>query len=73
MLAALSAAMVVPRRRIGFLFETLHIRRREMSISRDVDMVLQPSTCQPHLIGRALRVSDVFDKIKTEFLKEQNK
>jgi hypothetical protein len=28
-------------------------------------------TCQPLLVGRALHVSDIFDKIKTEFVKEK--
>jgi hypothetical protein len=28
-------------------------------------------TCQPLLVGRALHVSDIFDKIKTELVKER--
>jgi hypothetical protein len=28
-------------------------------------------TCQPFLIGRALHLADIFDKIKTEFVKER--
>jgi hypothetical protein len=28
-------------------------------------------TCQPLSVGRALHVSDIFDKIKTEFVKER--
>jgi hypothetical protein len=28
-------------------------------------------TCQPVLVGRALHLSDIFDKIKTEFVKER--
>jgi hypothetical protein len=30
-------------------------------------------TCQLLLVGRALHVSDIFDKIKTEFVKEKLK
>jgi hypothetical protein len=65
-LAALSAAMVVPRRRIGFLIGPLLIRHKQTDCRYGVTVI----TCQPLLIGGALHVSDIFDKIKTKFVKE---
>jgi hypothetical protein len=64
--------MVVPGRRIGFLIQPLHIRHQRT----DKSISFYDSTaicCQPLLIGTLLHVSDVFDKIKTEFVKERNK
>ncbi len=72
-LAALSAAMVVPRWRIGFLIGPLHIRHEQTtSPNRYVD---KSTWCDGHhlpttLVGRALHLSDIFDKIKTEFVKD---
>jgi hypothetical protein len=68
-LAALSAAMVVPRWRIGFLFGPLLIRHKQTDCRYRYGVTA--ITCQPLLVGRALHVSDIFDKIKTEFVKER--
>ena len=59
--------MVVPRRRIGFLIEPLLIRHNKQIVCR---YGVTAITCQPLLVGGALHVSDIFDKIKTEFVKE---
>jgi hypothetical protein len=68
-LAALSARMVVPTRRIGFLVVPTVI-----SISSKcrygAAYGVAAITCQPLVAGGALHVSDIFDKIKTDFVKD---
>lgn len=71
-LAALSAAMVVPRRRIGFLVvpKSLMSALFVSSISScSVDMVSRRKFANHSLFGRALHVSEIFDEIKTGFVK----
>jgi hypothetical protein len=68
-LAALSAAMVVPRRRIGFLFGPLLVDINKQIVSR-YRYGVAAITCQPLVAGGALHVSDIFDKIKTDFVKD---
>jgi hypothetical protein len=67
-LAALSAAMVVPRWRIGSSSGRYSFDINKQTVCR---YGVTAITCQPLLAGRALHVSDIFDKIKTEFVKER--
>jgi len=69
-LAALSAAVYVPKRRIGFLIMPSQLISRQV-LSRAVDMVSRRRFANRLFGQRAMHVSDIFDKIKTEEMNTQ--